>query len=124
MLVNEGTGSAAELLAGALQDSGRAVVVGTPTFGKGLVHSFFPIADGAVVAVTVGQLRTPREQEILGVAQQGNYMICNLRDVYFRGGFTLSTGEPTSRKIFLDVVISSGRLAIAPVPIRSQNQPT
>ncbi|MBD1803958.1 S41 family peptidase [Microcoleus sp. FACHB-SPT15] len=67
VLVNEGTGSAAELLAGALQDSGRAVVVGTPTFGKGLVHGFFPIADGAVVVVTMGQLKTPRGREILDV---------------------------------------------------------
>jgi carboxyl-terminal processing protease len=75
VLVNEGTGSAAELLAGALQDSGRAVVVGTPTFGKGLVHGFFPIADGAVVAVTVGQLRTPRGQEILGVGITPNVRV-------------------------------------------------
>lgn len=67
VLVNEGTASAAELLAGALQDAKRAIVVGKPTFGKGLVHGFFPISDGAVVAVTVGQLRTPSDREILNV---------------------------------------------------------
>ena len=65
VLINQGTASAAELLAGALLDSSRAVVVGTPTFGKGLIHNFLPLADGAMVVVTVGQSRTPSGHEIL-----------------------------------------------------------
>ncbi|MBD2102502.1 S41 family peptidase [Leptolyngbya sp. FACHB-261] len=66
VLVNEGTASAAEFLAGALLEAKRATVVGTPTFGKGIVHNFLPLADGAVVAVTTGQVRTPSGHPILG----------------------------------------------------------
>jgi carboxyl-terminal processing protease len=66
ILVNQGTASAAEWLAGTLQDSERAVVVGVPTFGKGLIHNFLPLADGAVIAVTTGQSSTISGHEILG----------------------------------------------------------
>ncbi|MQY15750.1 hypothetical protein SRB5_59400 [Streptomyces sp. RB5] len=59
VLVDGGTMSAAELLAGALQDRGRAVVVGGRTFGKGTVQLPRPMPDGSVAELTVGQYRTP-----------------------------------------------------------------
>jgi carboxyl-terminal processing protease len=59
LLVNEGTASASELVAGALQDHDRALVVGRPTFGKALLMQGFPLTDGSVVMLTIGQLRTP-----------------------------------------------------------------
>lgn len=59
LLVNEGTASASELLAGALQDHDRAIVVGRPTFGKALVMRGFPMADGSIIVLVMGQLRTP-----------------------------------------------------------------
>lgn len=65
VLVNRGTASAAEWLAGALRDSERAVIVGMPTFGKGLIHNFLPLADGSVIAVTTGQANTLSGHEIL-----------------------------------------------------------
>ncbi|MEE1937849.1 S41 family peptidase [Streptomyces sp. TRM 70361] len=59
VLVDGGTMSAAELLAGALQDRGRAVVVGTRTFGKGTVQVPREQPDGSVAEVTVGHYTTP-----------------------------------------------------------------
>ncbi|QKW06802.1 PDZ domain-containing protein [Streptomyces sp. NA04227] len=58
-LVDGGTMSAAELLTGALQDRGRAVVVGTKTFGKGSVQMPSRLPDGSVAELTVGHYRTP-----------------------------------------------------------------
>ncbi|BCK70905.1 peptidase S41 [Streptomyces libani subsp. rufus] len=59
VLVDGGTMSAAELLAGALQDRGRAVLVGSPTFGKGAVQMPSELPDGSVAELTVGHYRTP-----------------------------------------------------------------
>lgn len=65
VLVNEGTASAAELLAAALQDHRRATLVGARTFGKGLVHIPFPLSDGSVLLVSVGRLVTLEDRDIL-----------------------------------------------------------
>lgn len=64
VLVNEGTASASEILAGALQDNGRAQLVGTVTFGKGLIQSLFDLSDGSGLAVTVAKYETPAHHDI------------------------------------------------------------
>ena len=64
VLVNEGTASASEILAGALQDNGRAKLVGSTTFGKGLIQSLFDLPDGAGLAVTVAKYETPDHHDI------------------------------------------------------------
>ncbi|WP_415952110.1 S41 family peptidase [Streptomyces sp. KLOTTS4A1] len=66
VLVDGGTMSAAELLAGALQDRGRAVVVGSRTFGKGSVQMPTPLPDGSVAELTVGHYRTPAGRAVDG----------------------------------------------------------
>ncbi|MEU2874501.1 S41 family peptidase [Streptomyces olivoreticuli] len=66
VLVDGGTMSAGELLAGALQDRGRAVVVGTPTFGKGSVQMPSRLPDGSVAELTVGHYRTPSGRSVDG----------------------------------------------------------
>jgi carboxyl-terminal processing protease len=67
VLVNGGTASDAEILAGALQDSGRAVLIGEKTFGKGSVQSLYTLSDQAVMHVTVATWFTPKHNEIEGV---------------------------------------------------------
>ncbi|VEP17694.1 Carboxyl-terminal protease [Hyella patelloides LEGE 07179] len=64
VLVNQGTASAAELLAGTLQDSQRAIIVGDPTAGKGLIHGIETLADDSALVVTLGKLLTPNKRDI------------------------------------------------------------
>jgi carboxyl-terminal processing protease len=64
VLVNSGTASSSEILAGALQDNGRALLVGEKTFGKGLIQSLFELPDGAGLAVTVAKYETPSHKDI------------------------------------------------------------
>jgi carboxyl-terminal processing protease len=64
VLVNQGTASASEILAGALQDNGRAQLVGETTFGKGLIQSLFDLSDGSGLAVTVAKYETPNHRDI------------------------------------------------------------
>jgi carboxyl-terminal processing protease len=59
LLVNKGTASASEVLAGALRDNNRATILGETTFGKGLIQTLVPLSDGSAVSVTVAQYRTP-----------------------------------------------------------------
>ncbi len=70
VLVNKGTASSSEILAGALQDNGRAQLVGEKTFGKGLIQSLFDLSDGSGLAVTVAKYETPNHTDInkLGIA--------------------------------------------------------
>jgi carboxyl-terminal processing protease len=65
-LVDGGTMSAAELLTGALQDRGRALVVGSRTFGKGSVQMPSRLPDGSVAVLTVGHYRTPSGRAVDG----------------------------------------------------------
>ncbi len=64
LLVNEGTASASEILAGALQDNKRATLVGAKTFGKGLIQSLFDLPNGSGLAVTVAKYETPNHHDI------------------------------------------------------------
>ncbi len=64
VLVNQGTASASEILAGALQDNQRALLVGEKTFGKGLIQSLFELPDGAGLAITVAKYETPNHTDI------------------------------------------------------------
>ena len=64
ILVNQGTASASEILAGALQDNHRAQLVGERTFGKGLIQSLFELSDGSGLAVTIAKYETPNHRDI------------------------------------------------------------
>jgi carboxyl-terminal processing protease len=59
VLVDRGTASAAELVAGALQDHDRALIVGRPTFGKALLMQGMPLTDGSWMMLVVGHVKTP-----------------------------------------------------------------
>jgi carboxyl-terminal processing protease len=68
VMVSEGTASAAEIIAGALQDHDRAVVVGTPSFGKGLVQTLYPLGESTALKLTTARWFTPSGRTIQRIA--------------------------------------------------------
>lgn len=77
VMINSGTASASELVAGALQDHDRALVYGQPSFGKSLLMRGFPLADGSAIILVVGHINTP-----CGRVVQRQYRSITTRDYY------------------------------------------
>jgi carboxyl-terminal processing protease len=77
VMTNGGTASASELVAGALQDHDRALIVGRPSFGKSLLMRGFPLADGSVIVLVIGHVKTP-----CGRVVQRQYRSITTREYY------------------------------------------
>ncbi|WP_094550548.1 S41 family peptidase [Petroclostridium xylanilyticum] len=75
VLVNGGSASASEILSGAIKDHGKGKLVGTKTFGKGLVQTLFPLGDGSAVKVTISKYYTPNGTSIQGVGIQPDIVV-------------------------------------------------
>jgi carboxyl-terminal processing protease len=75
VLVDEGTASAAEVVAGALQDRNRAVIVGTRTYGKGSIQEPSTLSDGSTIELTVGTYTTPSGRSLDGVGLEPDVLV-------------------------------------------------
>lgn len=82
VLIDGGTASASEVVAGALQDNGRAVIAGSRSFGKGLIQQPFALGDGSEVRLTIARFYTPNGRCIQKPYKDGKY----LSDVSDEGG--------------------------------------
>jgi carboxyl-terminal processing protease len=105
VLVNNGSASASEIVAGALQDHGRALVVGTETFGKGLVQTVMPLSKGRAIKLTTSRYFTPSGDTIHGTGITP--------DVYVEDtpGFPdLSLSGTTDRELDLQLIEALDRL--------------
>jgi carboxyl-terminal processing protease len=102
VLVDQWSASTAEIIAGALQDNDRAVVVGTPTFGKGLVQSLFRLGNGRALKLTTARWFTPSGRSIQRESRSEEEQVRVAQDI--EEGDTLSLDSlPTHKTI-------SGRL--------------
>ncbi len=75
VLVNNGTASAAEIIAGAFLDSGKTALIGEKTFGKGSVQGLYPLSDKSVLHLTTAKWLTPNGSEIDGVGLKPTFQI-------------------------------------------------
>ena len=64
ILTNENTASASEILAGALKDLGKAKIVGTKTYGKGVIQQILSLKDGSGIKITTEEYQTPNHNKI------------------------------------------------------------
>jgi carboxyl-terminal processing protease len=81
VLVDRGTASASEVLAGALQDHGRAVIVGERTFGKGSVQSVLPLRNGSGIKLTTARYYTPSGKSIQAQGIQPDLVIASAVEI-------------------------------------------
>jgi carboxyl-terminal processing protease len=86
VLVNEYTASASEITAGAIQDSGVGTLVGTKTFGKGVVQTIFPMRDGSAVKITTARYFTPKGRDINAVGIEPEIKSALAKDQKIRRG--------------------------------------
>lgn len=104
VLVDAGTASASEIVAGALQDAGRATLLGTQTYGKGSVQLPHNLSNGAILRVTIARWYTPLERTIDGVGLIPDQVVETTQEQLDRGDdpqlaaalahFTAATAQP------------------------------
>ncbi len=90
VLVNAGSASASEIVAGALQDHGRAILLGTKTFGKGSVQTILPLEDGSALRLTTARYYTPNGRSIQAKGIEP--------DIVVRDGREPPEGHPSLRE--------------------------
>jgi carboxyl-terminal processing protease len=118
-LINSGSASAAEIVAGALQDHKRAVIVGTTSFGKGLVQTFTQINKRAAVKLTTAKYYTPSGRSINGTGIEPDVVIENAKVEYAEKEDKKSSFTNSSVKSYLKKYNTEEKI---PDPSKEANQ--
>ncbi|MCS7052821.1 MAG: S41 family peptidase [Ignavibacterium sp.] len=123
ILINENSASASEIVAGAIQDHDRGIILGTQSFGKGLVQTITPITNDVSLKITTARYYTPsgrciqkvdysKDNKVVKLADKdsvNNFFTDNLRKVYAFGGITPDTiVENIFRNNLIDELLSQG----------------
>ncbi len=103
VLINEGTASASEIVGGAIQDYGRAPLVGTTSFGKGSVQNWIPLSnDQGAVRITIARWLTPDERQIHQVGLEPDHPLAVIAQAALDEGFDIeSFGLPLDQVVIL-----------------------
>jgi carboxyl-terminal processing protease len=102
ILVNQNSASASEILSGAVKDHNKGKLVGTTTFGKGLVQSIYPLGDGSAIKITISKYYTPSGVCIQGIGIEPDYVVELPDDL--KSKLTLDEKEDIQLKKALEVI--------------------
>ena len=116
VLVNKGSASASEIVAGALQDHGRALVIGTATFGKGLVQTVMPLSRGRAIKLTTSRYYTPSGDSIHDTGITPDIHVAELRAGDAREQQQVAHDLAAARRLALHQLEHARVLAVAFVP--------
>ncbi|KUK66476.1 MAG: Carboxyl-terminal protease [Parcubacteria bacterium 34_609] len=75
LLINKGSASASEIVAGAIQDYGRGIIMGEQSFGKGLVQQVYPLSDGSAITISTSEYYTPKGRIINNIGIKPDIII-------------------------------------------------
>ena len=75
VLTNKGTASAAELFAAALRDYSKAKIVGSHTYGKGVMQDIYPLDDGSALKITTAQFNPPKSENFDGIGIKPDFVV-------------------------------------------------
>ena len=118
VLVNKYTASASEITSGAIQESGAGVLIGSKTFGKGVVQTIYPLPDGSAIKITTARYLTPKGHDINAVGIQPDIVVPDVQ-ANTLGNPALDTQLKRAISYVQDAIAAPGQPASTPASTSS-----